>query len=223
MRERVNRTKPATSKAPTVEDQQLSILKALMAKPWLKTGDVGDFPAEGVFAQPTAKVGLVTFLCVATSIFGLFIVSYNFRMELGDWLSVPKPGLLWFNTVLLILSSVAFQWTRVAGRQDDSARVRFGLIAGGISSIAFIGGQFLAWRELSAAGYYLAANPANDFFYLITALHGAHVLGGLWVWGRTVARMLGGEDVRLSVELCTVYWHYLLVVWIVLFGLLLST
>lgn len=194
-----------------------------MAKPWLKTGDIGDFPEEGTFSQPAAKVGLLTFLCVATSIFGLFVVSYNFRMELNDWLSAPKPGLLWFNTALLIFSSVAFQWARVAGRQNDLERVRLGLIAGGISSLAFLAGQLLVWRQLSAAGYYLAANPANDFFYLITALHGVHVLGGLWVWGRTVARMFAGEDVRLSIELCTVYWHYLLVVWIVLFGLLLST
>jgi cytochrome c oxidase subunit 3 len=101
--------------------------------------------------------------------------------------------------------------------------MQLGMIAGGVSSLAFIGGQFLAWRALTTAGYYLTANPANDFFYLITALHGAHVLGGLWVWGRTVVRMFKGEDVRLSVELCTVYWHYLLVVWVVLFGLLLST
>jgi cytochrome c oxidase subunit 3 len=201
----------------------MSIFKAITAKPWLKTGDVGDFPEEGTFDQPTAKVGLLTFLCVATSIFGLFIVSYNFRMELPDWLSVPKPGLLWFNTCLLIFGSVAFQWARHASVRDDTRTMRLGVIAGGISSLLFIGGQFMAWQQLIDAGYYLRANPANDFFYLITALHGVHVLGGLWVWGRTVVRMFMGEDVRLSVELCTVYWHYLLVIWIVLLGLLLST
>ena len=201
----------------------MSIRKAIMAKPWLKTGDVGDFPEEGTFEQPAAKVALIAFLCVATSVFGLFVVSYNFRMELQDWLSIPKPSLLWFNTALLILSSAAFQWARVASSRDDLARARTGLIVGGVSSIAFIAGQYLAWQQLEAAGYYLTENPANDFFYLITALHGVHVLGGLWVWGRTIARMLSGQDVRLSIELCTVYWHYLLVVWIILFGLLLST
>jgi cytochrome c oxidase subunit 3 len=215
--------KPATPKAPISEDPGLSIFKALMAKPWLRTGDVGDFPGEGEFSQPTAKVGLMTFLFVATSIFGLFIVSYNFRMEIGDWLPVPKPNLLWINTILLIVSSVTFQWARVAGRQENLQRVRLGLIAGGISSIAFICGQFMAWQQLGAAGFYLTVNPASDFFYLLTALHGVHVLGGLWVWGKTVVRMLSGQDVTLSVELCTVYWHYLLMVWIILFGLLLST
>ena len=75
-------------------------------------------------------------------------------------------------------------------------------------------------------GYYAAGNPANAFFYLLTGVHGLHLLGGLVVWVRTAARMARGaelDDVRLSVELCTVYWHYLLLVWLVLFGLLLLT
>jgi cytochrome c oxidase subunit 3 len=74
---------------------------------------------------------------------------------------------------------------------------------------------------------YLLGNPAVAFFYLLTAVHGLHLLGGLFVWGKTVIRMARPRvelvDLRLSVELCTVYWHYLLLVWLVLFGLLLST
>jgi len=73
----------------------------------------------------------------------------------------------------------------------------------------------------------MANSPAIAFFYLLTGVHGLHLLGGLFVWGKTVVRMAqaGVEllDVALSVELCTVYWHYLLLVWLVLFALLLST
>ena len=73
----------------------------------------------------------------------------------------------------------------------------------------------------------VASNPAVAFFYLLTAVHGLHLLGGLFVWGKTVTRMArpGAEliDVRSSVELCTVYWHFLLLVWLVLFAVLLST
>jgi cytochrome c oxidase subunit 3 len=79
---------------------------------------------------------------------------------------------------------------------------------------------------MDASGYFLTANPAYSFFYLLTALHGLHLLGGLWVWGRTTAKVLRGVEVgkvRLSVELCTVYWHYLLLVWLVLFAVLLQT
>jgi cytochrome c oxidase subunit 3 len=73
--------------------------------------------------------------------------------------------------------------------------------------------------------YFEMTNPAIAFFYLITGLHGLHLLGGLVAWGRTVARVWGDFDVakiRHSVELCTLYWHFLLGVWVVLFGLLFS-
>jgi cytochrome c oxidase subunit 3 len=202
----------------------MSLIKTLMSKPWLESGSLRDYPDEPRASnEPTAMVGLFTFLCVATSVFGLFIVSYNFRMELPDWVSMSKPGLLWFNTLLLILSSVAFQGARNASATDNMRQVRFGMITGGLTSMMFVAGQFIAWRQLIDAGVFTQKNPASEFYFLITALHALHVLGGLFVWGKTVWRMLGGQDVQLSVDLCTVYWHYLLVVWIVLFGLLLST
>jgi cytochrome c oxidase subunit 3 len=104
--------------------------------------------------------------------------------------------------------------------------VKTGLIAGGVCTTLFLLGQLVAWQQLNAGSYFMTGNPANAFFYVLTALHGMHLLGGMWVWGRTTARVLTGADARsvcLSVELCTVYWHYLLLVWIVLFALLLST
>ena len=202
----------------------MSLIKTLMSKPWLESGSLSDYPDEPrASAEPTAMVGLFTFLCVATSLFGLFIVSYNFRMELADWVPVSKPGLLWFNTLLLILSSVALQRARDAGAEENIKQVRFGVITGGLTSIMFVVGQLIAWRQLIDAGVFTSQNPASEFYFLITALHALHVLGGLLVWGKTVWRILGGQDVQLSVDLCTVYWHYLLIVWIILFGLLLST
>ena len=90
----------------------------------------------------------------------------------------------------------------------------------------------MAWRQLTGAGYYMATNPADAFFYVLTALHGLHMLGGLWFLGRAGLAVFRGLEkssvtevaqVRLRVELCSVYWHYLLLIWLVLFGLLLST
>ena len=101
-----------------------------------------------------------------------------------------------------------------------------GLIAAGVFTLSFLAGQLWVWQQLSSSGNFVAANPANAFFYLLTALHGLHLLGGLWVWAKTTAKVARGVEVgavRLSVELCTVYWHYLLLVWLVLFALLLST
>jgi cytochrome c oxidase subunit 3 len=90
-----------------------------------------------------------------------------------------------------------------------------------------LAGQLYAWRQLEEAGLLVPSNPAIAFFYLLTAVHGLHLFGGLFVWARTLMRMRPKRvepiDVRLSIELCTVYWHYLLLVWLVLFALLLST
>ncbi len=118
------------------------------------------------------------------------------------------------------------EWTRAAAIRGQIDGVRSGLIVGGILTFAFLAGQLVVWQQLNASGYFVAANPANAFFYLLTALHGLHLLGGLVAWGKTTAKVWRGVEVgkvRLSVELCTVYWHYLLLVWLVLFALLLST
>ncbi|MFB3077153.1 MAG: cytochrome c oxidase subunit 3, partial [Lysobacterales bacterium] len=152
--------------------------------------------------------------------------AYIMRMEYADWQSLPDPGLLWLNTIILILSSVAMHRAKRAALRGKVQGVRTGLIISGVLSFAFLAGQLLAWRHLNAAGYFIANNPANAFFYVITGLHGLHLLGGLWVWGKTITKVGRGLEVRdlsLSVELCTTYWHYLLLVWLVLFGLLLST
>ncbi len=178
------------------------------------------------FPQPDAKLGLLVFLAVVTSLFALFISAYAMRMKMGDWRPLHDPDLLWLNTGVLILSSIALQWARVAANREQIDRVRNGLLAGGFFAFAFMGGQLLAWRQLVDAGYYVHSNPANAFFYLITGLHALHVLGGLVAWSMTTIKLLRGTEVarlRLSIELCAVYWHFLLVVWVILFGLMLST
>ena len=203
------------------------LVSRLTAKPWETPGSPED--VESAVGVPPAKVGLWTLLAVITSLFGLFISAYWMRMEHahGDWSPLAVPRVLWLNTALLILSSAGMQWAREGARRAQRDRVRVGLIAGGALAWAFLAGQLLAWRQLSASAYFVASNPAIAFFYLLTGVHGLHLLGGLFVWGKTVVRMAqpGVEliDLRLSVELCTVYWHYLLLVWLVLFALLLST
>ena len=195
----------------------------LTSKPWLEEDPVGDFPGTGAMALPAAKIGLGVFLAVAGSLFALFISAYSMRMNFADWRALPVPRLLWFNTGVLVLSSVALQWALVAARRNDMDSVIVGLCAGGASAVTFLVGQLLAWQQLSVAGYFLASNPANSFFYLITAAHGLHLIGGLVALGRTTAKVWRGAampQVRLSVELCTIYWHFLLLVWLVLLGLL---
>ena len=197
--------------------------QGLAAKPWLEEGLAADFREQSTSSLPPAKIGLGVFLAVVGSLFALFISAYSMRMNMVDWRTLPMPRLLWFNTAVLILSSAALQWAHMAARRNDIDGVIVGLCAGGASAVIFLIGQLLAWRELSVAGYFLASNPANSFFYLITAVHGLHLMGGLVAVGRTTATVWrGGEmaQVRLSVELCAIYWHFLLLVWLVLLGLL---
>ena len=195
------------------------------AQPWVAHAAATDVHAS-VLARPTAKMALGVFLAVATSLFALFVSAYAMRMHYGDWTPVPEPRLLWWNTALLAVTSVVMQMTVQAARRGDRLALRNRLLTGGLLTCAFLVGQFLAWQQLDAAGYYLASNPANGFFYLLTAVHALHVLGGLVAWGRTAMR-LGRDDeaarLQLGVQLCATYWHFLLIVWFVLFGLLLLT
>ena len=131
------------------------------------------------------------FLAVVGCLFALLISAYAMRMEMGEWRFAPVPKLLWLNTGLLISSSVALQWAQVAARRGRMDGVMTGLLAGGGMALAFLAGQLIAWRQLDAAGYYLAANPANAFFYLITGVHGLHILGGLVALGGTTAIRCG--------------------------------
>jgi cytochrome c oxidase subunit III len=195
----------------------------LTAKPWLEEGPIGEFPGTGAMTLPAAKIGLGVFLAVAGALFTLFISAYSMRMGMVDWRALPVPKLLWFNTAVLVLSSAALQWAHVAARRNDIDGVILGLLAGGASAVTFLVGQLLAWQQLRVAGYFVASNPANSFFYLITAVHGLHLMGGLVALGRTTAKVWHGAaiaEARLSVELCAIYWHFLLLVWLVLLGLL---
>jgi cytochrome c oxidase subunit 3 len=195
----------------------------LASKPWLEEGVLVDFRGDNASSLPPAKIGLGVFLAVVGSLFALFISAYSMRMSMVDWRALPVPKLLWFNTGVLITSSIALQWAYMAARRNDMDGVIIGLLAGAASAVIFLVGQLLAWQQLKVAGYFVASNPANSFFYLITAVHGLHLMGGLVALGRTTAKVWRGAkmiQVRLSVELCAIYWHFLLLVWLVLLGLL---
>lgn len=199
--------------------------QTLNTEPWVSKA--ADNAVSGTSLDTHAKTfGLVTFLAVVTSLFALFISAYMMRRHMGDWDALTEPRVLWVNTAMLVVASIVYHWTRAAAIKGRTGRLKPGLTIAGVLTFLFLAGQLVAWRQLNASGYYLASNPANAFFYVLTALHGLHLLGGLWVWARSMIRVYTGADaesVRLSIELCTVYWHYLLLVWVVLFGLLLST
>jgi cytochrome c oxidase subunit 3 len=198
----------------------------LAEKPWLTPQSAsGDLAAVGEPRQSSGKLGLRVFLAVVAMLFFLLIVTYASRMAFEDWRPGPELGLLWLNTLALLCSSIAMQRVAVTARRGRIDDARPALLAGGLFALAFLVGQVLAWLQLRDMGAFGVTVPSVAFFYLITGLHALHVAGGLVAWSRTAARVWNEGDAaraRQGIELCTTYWHFLLGVWLVLFGLLFS-
>jgi cytochrome c oxidase subunit 3 len=187
----------------------------------------------GIARAAVGRTALWVFIGVVCMLFFLFSVAYLMRMGAGDWQPLPAPPWqLWASTTLLALGSVAWH---VASRASP-AHQGTPVAAACAASLAFIGMQLWAWQAMSA-GYPLTANPANSFFYLITGLHGLHVIGGLlaaanvWWRGRSAAaaRAAGqgaGHGAGYAtargnaIILCARYWHFLLALWLAMYAML---
>ncbi len=208
------------------------LVKQTVTLPWVAQG-VDSVRSEGVRspltknAIPSSKLALGVFLAVATSLFALFISAYSIRMEYGDWRPMPEPMLLWINSGLLVLSSVFLQHAWNSARRLNETATKLGIVVGGSLAIGFIIGQILAWQQLTSSGYGISENPANAFFFMMTGAHAMHLIGGLIALVKTVRRVWSGDSsrasVELGVELCTIYWHYLLAIWVILFSFMLTT
>lgn len=211
------------------------LIQRLRDKPWTVQGVIPG--SQDGLTSSAPKVGLWAFLGMVTSLFLIFTGAYVMRMDHGhsplqEWQPVSEPSVLWLNTVALVVASILLQTAHSRASRNDLAGTNVYFTAGGILTIAFLLGQAFAWRQLAALGTYDHTNPAYSFFVLLTAVHGLHLIGGLWVLGRTAARLWRGLSkatvvqvaaVRQSIALCTIYWHFLLLVWLGLFVLLLST
>jgi cytochrome c oxidase subunit 3 len=210
------------------------LIQRLKDKPWAKQGVVPTSQESVTSSAP--KVGLWVFLAVVSSLFGLFASAYMMRMGghggLVAWQPLDEPNALWINTLVLVVASGAMQIARNRVDGDDLASARAYFLVGGLLTIVFLAGQALAWQQARAANDLGADSPAFAFFVLLTAIHGLHLVGGLFVLGRTATRLFRVVDssnpvarsrIRLSVQLCTTYWHWLLLIWLGLFTLLLST
>ena len=204
-----------------------SIFQILAQKPWDPSqAKIDDMHEGGTINLSKGKLGLRFIMFVSTIFFCLFIVTYSDRMVYPDWQRMPEPWLLWFNTAVLFFSSMVFVNTQIASKNNQFQIVKKRLLLIGFLAFAFLIGQLLVWQQLIANGFYVSTNPSNAYFYVFTALHGLHLLGGLVYWYLTIKKVWISSDivifkVKHSVDLCAIYWHFLLAVWVVLFGLML--
>jgi len=204
-----------------------SLIKQLTQKPWEPAQVKVDNLHEGkTFNLHVGKLGLRYIMVVSTIMFCLFIVTYSDRMVYNDWVRMPEPFLLWINTLILFISSFMFIRIQLASKKNNFEKARRELILIGILAFVFLMGQLLVWQNMVEAGYYVSGSPANGYFYLFTALHGIHLLGGLIYWVMTIRKVWNINNIVIrkakhTIELCAVYWHFLLAVWVVLFGLML--
>jgi cytochrome c oxidase subunit 3 len=178
--------------------------------------------AEGNQHSAAVSVALWLFMGVATALFLLFLAAYVMRMDASDWSPLAMPWQLWLSTSMLLLAGVLLQLAEVGARALQMQRTRALLIAAGVCGCAFLGVQWWGWQVLLTMHVTAIGNPAGSFFYLLTAMHGMHVAGGLLAWGITASSAWRQDTRRLAwrIGLCARYWHFLLAVWVLLFAAL---
>jgi cytochrome c oxidase subunit III len=149
--------------------------------------------------------------------------SYIVRRGLGtDWQRTPIPPVLWFNTAVLLTSSVTIIVARkkLASGEREAFQSLWWVTTG--LGMLFLAGQIVAWRQLAAAGMLLATNPSSSFFYVLTAAHGAHLAGGIFALFYVAFRPWRKSRISqaTAAELTSIYWHFMDGLWIFLLALL---
>jgi len=214
----------------------MKILKTLGTKPWLHEPDTGIIapPYPGSDTAAARRIALRFIMVIVSVLFFLFIITFLSRSQYPDfealagqpWQPFTDTSRLWFNTLLLGLSSLTLQLGLGGARAGKLNATVAGISAAVLFSVLFLLAQLDLWSQLQSMGFYINGNPANSYFYLLTAIHGMHLMGGLLVLCNVVVRLWHDHEPRnlgASLQLCATYWHFLLAVWLVLFALLTST
>ena len=140
-----------------------------------------------------------------------------------DWISIAMPRWLWVNTGILLGSSLTLEFSRRALSNHAVMNFMRWLGATVVLGAAFLGGQLAVWRELHARGVYLATNPSSSFFYVLTAAHGVHLLGGVVALAYVAfcaRRIARGSKRRTALDVTAIYWHFMDALWIYIFFLM---
>ena len=165
------------------------------------------------------RLGLLIACGSILAFFAALVVAFYWRSRTPPfWAPIALPHTLWLSTAIILASSVTFEAARRAFRRGLHLVAARLLVVTACLGAAFLASQVSAWLNLVHRGFYLAQNPYSSFFYMFTGLHAAHLVGGLIALFIVV---LGRSTRRETVDTVAYYWHFLGVLWIALFVILL--
>lgn len=188
-------------------------------------GDDGRADDSGPsFPISKGQIGVWILLTAITMLFAGLTSAYIVLRGVPTWQNIELPSLLWPNTFVLLMSSVALEFAKRAIRKNHVETTTRWLAVSAVLGLVFLAGQLAAWRQLVAAGVYLPSTLQSSFFYILTGLHGLHLVGGIgamgFVFNRAVKKRLTAFN-HEPLKLCAMYWHVMDALWIYLFLLLL--
>jgi cytochrome c oxidase subunit III len=172
--------------------------------------------------QRTYVIGMVIAMGAIVMFFIALVSAFVVRKGFpnSDWQSLELPRVLWLNTLILLASSATLAGARknLVARREDAFRHWWGVTA--ILGLFFLAGQVIAWRQLAAAGVFLATNPSGSFFYVFTVAHGLHLLAGIAALLTVAIRPSRHLTRGTATEIVAIYWHFMDALWVGLFLLL---
>ena len=177
----------------------MKALKILLDKPWLhEPAAAGIAPQySGPDTRAASRTALRFIMGIVAVLFFLFILTFLSRSQYPDfealagapWQPFTDPSRLWFNTAILACSSLAMQLGLGGARKDKLNVAVIGVSAAVFFTVLFLLAQLDLWQYLQSMGFYIDGNPANSYFYLLTAVHGLHLVGGLVVLANVAFRL----------------------------------
>lgn len=187
----------------------------------------GKLPAVQEYAPVPSKTGIWVALAAISMSFAAFTSALVVRQGSSlDWHHLALPPVLYFNTLILLVSSVTLELARrrvavfMGGERASDLNPARWLYVTAFLGVVFVAGQYAAWLDLRSQGLYLATNPNSSFFYLLTAVHALHVIGGLagliYVLGKLHKTVLR----RSTLDSFSYYWHFMGILWVYLLLLL---
>ena len=193
----------------------------LFQMPWEKDQMVLDTSHSGkTFDISSQKSAVIIIFGIATVLFSLIFTAYIYSIPPGqDTMYLLKPNLLWANTLILFFVTYFFSRIIKDLEKKETSKIKKNLIIVGGLSYIFLFGQLIFWTQLMKSGNYVTTNTYFSSFYIFTAIHGLHLLGGLFFWGKVSSRVLKLEqnkilDEEKNISALSWYWTFLLIVWL---------